>query len=133
MGCCASLLATRSSVKVHPAPVQNIGQVAGGCRQQNLTLNAAPPPAASPGQEPLHLPLPTTAAAIWSAVDSKLKGAAGSHYRKKAKTSANWETLYVYVASVYEDFAEVKESSASCSLQHTQQLHMQVPPWLVPP
>lgn len=106
-------MATRSSVKVQPASVQSIGQVTGGCKQRNLA-NAVPPPGpvASPqGQESHHLPLPTAAAAIWSAVDSKLKGAVDSHCKKKAKTAANWETLYVYVASVYEDFAEVKEST----------------------
>ena len=40
-----------------------------------------------------------------------------SHCRSKAKTT-NWDTLYVYIASVYEDFAEVngREFLVDCNL-----------------
>lgn len=115
MGCCAALLATRSSVKVQPASVQQTSHAAGGCRQLSL-IHAEPPPASSPSYEPHHLPFPTTAASIWSAVESNLKEADDSHCRKKTKT-ANWDTLYVYIASVYEDFAEVnhREPLVDCN------------------
>ena len=119
MGCCAALLATRSSVKVQPASIQKTNHATDGCSGRQDHNHAEPPPAASSPnqQEQRHLPLPTSAASIWSAVESKLKGMDNSHCRSKAKT-ANWETLYVYIASVYEDFAEVngREFLADCNL-----------------
>lgn len=99
------MLASRSSVKVHPATVQKTRRIAERGGQQDC-IHEEPPPASSPNQEHRGLPLSTTAASIWSAVESKLKGLDGSHCRRKAKTT-NWDTLYVYIASVYEDFTEV--------------------------